>query len=199
MSPAASVAVSGGFRDPVFGSQAVFRALMDAFARPGTIADLAGHVGAPEGLDEAAAAILATLADADAPVFLEEPGEAAVAWLAFQTGAAPLADPARAAFVVLSPSSDPSGWQRFALGEQAYPDRAATLLLPVESVEGGEPMMLSGPGIETTRTVAPRGLPEGFGDARRANAALFPRGHDLVLVAGARLLALPRPTRIERA
>lgn len=199
MDPLARSAVTGGFADPVFGSQSVFRALMNAFAEPGTTTDLGGHVEPPRALAPGVAAILAALSDPDAPAFLETPDEEAGAWLAFQTGAAPVADPGAAAFVALRARSDPAGWSRYALGDQAYPDRAATLLLPVDSLDGGESLALAGPGIETRRLVSPSGLPEGFLDARASNAALFPRGHDLVLVAGSRILALPRTTRIERA
>jgi alpha-D-ribose 1-methylphosphonate 5-triphosphate synthase subunit PhnH len=195
-----ALAVSGGFRDPVLDSQSAFRAVMDAFAAPGTIARLAAPVEAPAPLSPAAAVLLLTLADADAPIILDETqGGAAAAWLGFHTGAAILAAPGEAAFALLGPGSDPAGWSRFAIGTDAYPDRAATLILPVESLEGGPPLALAGPGIETMRLIAPRGLPAGFLAARAANRALFPRGHDLVLVAGDGLIALPRTTRIAEA
>lgn len=193
-----TASVSGGFRNPVFDAQAAFRRIMRAFAEPGTTVDLGGLVEPPAALSPAAAALVAALADADAPVLLDAPdtGEAA-AWIAFQTGAAIAAEPARAVFVVLASGSDPESWSRFPVGTDAYPDRSATLLLPVEVLEGGAPLSLTGPGIETTRTVAPLGLPDDFLAARAANAALYPRGHDLVLVAGERLIALPRTTRIQ--
>ncbi|WP_279479775.1 phosphonate C-P lyase system protein PhnH [Aureimonas sp. SK2] len=191
-------AVSGGFADPVLGSQAAFRRIMDAFARPGTLADLAGFVSAPAPLGGAAAAVIATLADADAPVFLDGADTAEAArWIAFQTGAAVVADPAEAAFAVLTPCSDVATWSRFPVGDDAYPDRSATLVLPVEALEGGPVLELTGPGIETAARIAPRGLPDGFIAARAVNRALFPRGHDLVLVAGDLCVALPRTTRVE--
>lgn len=195
-----TTAVSGGFADPVLGSQAAFRRIMGAFAEPGTTIDLDAFVSAPSPLTPAIATFLATLADADAPVFLETDDAAeAAAWIAFQTGAAVLDDPADAAFAVLSPMSDPKRWQRFSLGTDVYPDRSATLILPVEALEGGASLSLSGPGIETTRRIAPLGLPAGFIAERAANRALFPRGHDLVLAAGAHCLMLPRTTRVEEA
>lgn len=195
----AQTAVIGGFSDPVFQSQDAFRRIMDAFARPGTISDLGGFADAPEPLSPAAAALLLTLADGDASVFLEGESEngAAAAWIGFQTGAAIVREPSEAALAVLTRRSDPAGWARFALGTDTYPDRSATLVLPVEAFEGGPPLRLSGPGIETEATLAPLGLPAGFLEARRANAGLFPRGRDLVLVAGTALAALPRTTRIE--
>lgn len=195
----AAGAVAGGFHDPVHDAQRVFRAVMDAFARPGTVAELGGLVSAPPAVEPAAAALLATLADADAAVCLEERDEAAAAWIAFQTDAPVVVDPADAVFALLARGSDPAGWMWFPIGTDSYPDRSATLILPVAALEGGPVLRLEGPGIETSRLLAPLGLPEGFLAARQANAALFPRGHDHVLVAGTRLAALPRTTRITEA
>ncbi|KQQ91551.1 phosphonate C-P lyase system protein PhnH [Aureimonas sp. Leaf324] len=193
-------AVSGGFVDPILGSQAAFRRIMGAFAEPGTIIDLGAFVSAPRPLTPAIATLLATLADADAPVFLEtDDVTEASSWIAFQTGAAVLADPANAAFAVLSLKSDPAQWQRYPVGTDVYPDRSATLILPVQALEGGASLTLSGPGIETTRRIAPLGLTAGFVAARTANRALFPRGHDLVLATDAQCLVLPRTTRVEEA
>ena len=42
--------------------------------------------------------------------------------------------------------------------------------------------------------IAPKGLPDGFLAMRAANRPLFPRGVDVILVAGADILALPRTT-----
>jgi alpha-D-ribose 1-methylphosphonate 5-triphosphate synthase subunit PhnH len=200
MAALSSSAVDGGFADPVFDAQRVFRRIMDATARPGTIADLGGHAEGPPPLSPAVAAILATLADADASVFLEdETARAAADWIAFQTGAAVLRKPADAAFIVLRAGSDPSLWHELPLGAQDYPDRSATLILPVEDLGGGTPLTLTGPGIETSNVVAPRGLPDGFLAARAANASLYPRGQDLFITAGSYMMALPRTTRIEEA
>ena len=195
----ASLAVEGGLADPVFDAQAIFRAVMEAFAEPGTTAEIATRVAAPAPLVPAAASILAALADGDTPVWMADPdgaGRAAAAWLRFQTGAPVATDPALASFVVLPEDSAPVSWTRFALGTPDYPDRSATLLLPVSSLANGAPLVLEGPGIETSRTIAPAGLPEGFAAAMAANRARFPLGFDLVLVCGKALIALPRTTRI---
>ncbi|WP_062207471.1 phosphonate C-P lyase system protein PhnH [Aureimonas sp. AU12] len=194
-----AAAVAGGLADPVMGSQGIFRALMTAMAEPGTIAEFGALVAAPAALAPAAAAILAALADPDTPVWLEEADEAAHRWLRFQTGAPIAQTPAGATFAVLSPGSSPARWRDFAVGTQEYPDRSATLILPVAWLEGGPPLDLAGPGIETRRTIAPSGLPVGFHEAMTANRRGFPLGFDLVLVAGSRAIALPRTTRIEEA
>ena len=193
-------AVEGGLADPTFGTQAVFRALMGAFAEPGSIADFGRVVAAPASLVPAAATLLATLADADTPIWMADPGgsgAAAAAWLRFQTGAPVTADPAAAAFAVLPGDFAPERWDEFPQGSPDYPDRSATLLLPVRSFAAGAPLRLTGPGIEARRTIEPAGLPAGTLAALAANRARFPRGVDIVLVCGTAALALPRTTRIE--
>lgn len=195
----AGAAVEGGLADPVFGAQAVFRALMDSFAEPGRTAEFGPAVAPPPSLVPAAAAVLAALADHDTLVWLPEPAgadEAAAAWLRFQTGAPVTDDPAAAVFAALREGDDPAGWDRFPLGTPDYPDRSATLLLPVKALAGGPPLLLTGPGIAAERTIAPLGLPTGFIAARAKDRARFPLGQDLVLVCGSAALALPRTTRV---
>ncbi len=194
-----SIAVEGGLADPVFGAQAIFRSLMEAFAEPGTVAEFGPLVSAPAPLVPAAAALLAALADGDTPIWmadLDGAGRPAARWLRFQTSAPIAADPASACFALLPEGHDPAGWGGFPLGTPDYPDRAATLILPVRAFAGGPPLHLTGPGIETVRQVAPADLPAGFLPVMELNRARFPLGFDLVLVAGTAALALPRSTRI---
>jgi alpha-D-ribose 1-methylphosphonate 5-triphosphate synthase subunit PhnH len=188
--------VLGGLADPTLQSQSIFRALMQAFAEPGTIADFSPLVAPPGAIEPAAASILAALADADTPIWLEEPDAAAAGWLQFQTGAPITDDRAAASFAVLSRASEVSRWAELPAGTPDYPDRSATVILPVEALHDGPPLTLSGPGIETTRVLAATGLPDGFTEALAANRRRFPLGFDLVLVAGTRALALTRTTRI---
>ena len=198
----AVAAVEGGFVDPVFDAQAIFRRLMQALAEPGTMAHFGRRVTAPASLVPAAAAILAALADGDTPVWLPDPtalDEAAAQWLRFQTGAPVTSDRAEATFAVLAQGHDSAAWTHFAIGTPDYPDRSATLLLPVRSLSGGVPLVLKGPGIETERTVAPAGLPAGFVAAMAENQSRFPLGFDVVLVSGAEAIGLPRTTHIREA
>ncbi|MEQ8544702.1 MAG: phosphonate C-P lyase system protein PhnH, partial [Roseitalea porphyridii] len=63
---------------------------------------------------------------------------------------------------------------------------------------GGEEIILEGPGILGRWHIAPKGLPQSFVSEREDNRALFPRGVDVVLVAGSRVMALPRTTVLSR-
>ena len=197
---AGTTLLDGGFTAPVFQSQAAFRLVMDAMAQPGRIVDLGHPVQAPAPLEPAAAAFLATLADYDTSVWFEDSGaDAAVSWLTFHTGAAVTKDPSTASFAILSKNSPVGGWLKFPMGSLSYPDRSATLLLPVESLRDGTPLTIRGPGIETAATIAPRGLPDGFTETMAINAARFPLGFDLLMTCGSELLALPRTTRLVEA
>jgi alpha-D-ribose 1-methylphosphonate 5-triphosphate synthase subunit PhnH len=189
----------GGFANPVMDSQAVFRHVMNAMAQPGTVADLAGFVTPPAPMSQAAAAILLTLADYDTPVWFEKPdnNDDAIGWMSFHTGAPRTADVLRAGFALLEKGSPVSAWASLPIGTSDYPDRSATLLLPVESLVGGQSLTLTGPGIETQTVIAPAGLPEGFVAMMAENRAAYPLGLDVVLVCGGEAIALPRTTRIE--
>ena len=90
------IALLGGFRQPVFDAQATFRLLMTAMAQPGSRHVVTAEVSAPDGLGLARTALVLTLVDADAPVWLAAPTPRLAAWLAFHTGARLVADAADA-------------------------------------------------------------------------------------------------------
>ena len=63
--------IAPGFADPVFDSQATFRAALDALARPGRVAALPPVLTPPAPLNPATAALCLTLADLDTPLWLD--------------------------------------------------------------------------------------------------------------------------------
>lgn len=190
-----TLAVSGGFNDPVFEAQGVFRALMDATARPGTLHDLPASVAPPAPLGPGSGAIAVSMCDPDTPVWLGDgaDSEGVRAWLSFQCGAPVVQEPDKSTFAFARAGAMPA-LNALALGTQEYPDRSTTLVVEVDALEGGPRLILEGPGIDGQRTVKPMGLPEDFAAQRSASRALFPRGVDIVLVAGLRMMALPRST-----
>ncbi|WP_411034898.1 phosphonate C-P lyase system protein PhnH [Shinella sp. BYT-45] len=191
-----TLAFAGGFLEPVFEAQAVFRTLMDCMARPGTIGRLSAAVMPPAPLSAAAGAVALTLCGHDTPVWLTPtlatsplPG-----WLAFHAGAPVTGERQNARFAFVEKGAmlpDPS---LFAQGTQEYPDRSTTLVVEIDAFEGGRPLMLKGPGIRTEEEVAPLGLPDMFPHFWAENRQNFPRGVDLILVAGNAVLCLPRTT-----
>jgi alpha-D-ribose 1-methylphosphonate 5-triphosphate synthase subunit PhnH len=182
--------------DAVDESQAAFRAVLDAMARPGRLAQFTAPAQPPASLGRAAAALALTLADMDTAVWLSPACAASADWLRFHCGAKLAASPAAARFAFASAHDCPA-LASFDLGTPEYPDQSTTLILEVPSLAASGRLVLRGPGIETFETVDIAGLPSGFWGQRDMLHELFPRGLDIVFVAGDRALALPRTTRVE--
>ncbi len=194
-----AAALDGGFADPVQQSQSSFRAVMEALANPGVTQPLAFDLMPPAPLTMELAAIALTLCDHDTPLWLDgalAAAEAVSTWLRFHTGAPLTGDPAEAQFALVTRATSLPALASFALGTDQYPDRSTTVALAVEALDAGPPLVLRGPGIDGTRAVAPRGLPDDFLSQWGANRDLFPRGVDLLLVSGGSVIGLPRSTRI---
>jgi alpha-D-ribose 1-methylphosphonate 5-triphosphate synthase subunit PhnH len=187
------------FADPVRGSQRVFRSVMDAMARPGTIVATGGLARAPQPLGPAAAAVALTLIDYETPVWLDPAlaqSPEVAAWLRFHTGA-PLTDDSRqAVFGFIADPLRMPRFEAFSQGSMEYPDRAATLVLQVERLSGDGGFWLSGPGVRGSRALSVSPLPADFAARLRANRALFPRGLDIILASATMVAALPRSVHV---
>lgn len=192
--------LAAGFADPVLAAQSTFRAVMNAMAQPGTIQSLrAGAAVAPMGLAPAAAALALTLCDHDTPIWLDSALAAhpeIAAWLKFHTGAPVTDETAKASFGLVAHGSGLPGLESFALGSAEYPDRSTTLILEVASLGEGCTFELRGPGIDGSTRLPARIAPEDLFDRLAMNERLFPRGIDVVLVHGDKLVAIPRTTRL---
>lgn len=194
-----SIAFEGGFADPVRGAQSVFRAVMDAMARPGSIHEVADLCTPPAPLTASAAAIISTLADAETPVWLDPPlahSEAVRDWIVFHTGAAVTTHQDEAGFALVAAPQGLAALNGFSLGTQEYPDRSTTLILQVSDMAAGETLVLEGPGVKVTTSIAPAPMPPHFAAQWRDNRAGFPRGVDLILAGPGCVAALPRTTRL---
>ncbi len=190
--------VGTGFDDPTHDSQRTFRAVLNAFAHPGRIGDLERTPNPAGPLCGASAAILLTLADGDAPVWLapsfDQP--AVRDFIRFHTGAEIVARREDAAIAVLS-ETDAGYLAGFPIGTDTYPDRSATLLIQVPSLDGSAPRTWRGPGIDGRIEVSVPGVPESFWDNRRADRESFPCGLDIVFATASRILAFPRGVAVD--
>jgi len=180
---------AAAFPAPVLASQAAFRALMDALARPGTIRPLTPAAAAPSPLSATAAAVALTVLDYETPVWLDAP-------LAQSPQVADCArvtpDPREAAFAFIADPVHAPAFDGFSLGTPEYPDRSATLVLQVQGFGSGQRLLLAGPGIADVQGFSARPLPPDFHNRIAANRALFPRGVDMILVSPDAVAALPR-------
>lgn len=196
----AAQSIDGGFADPVFNAQTVFRAVMDAMARPGSVQPLPAFARPPAPLSASAGAIALALCDNDTPLWLDPALQASAAvksWLGFHTGA-PLANtPADAHFALIATPAEMMSLDGFSQGTQDFPDRSTTLILHVSDLVSGTPLLLEGPGIETSATIAPAQMLRHFVEQWKQNIKRFPRGVDIILATADGIACLPRTTRIK--
>lgn len=194
-----------GFADPVHDAQRVFRALIDALARPGQLRSVGSHLSPSAEASVAARATLLALCDSTTPVWLQCHLPALASSLRFHTGA-PLLDGTeslrQAQFALLT---DPSQWpalEHFSLGTAVQPEYSTTLIIDVSAMDigtqgDGLPLRLRGPGIQTHTDITVAGLSPAFWQARAALAPRFPAGLDLLLAANDTVLGIPRTTQVE--
>ncbi|WAC25593.1 phosphonate C-P lyase system protein PhnH [Ancylobacter sp. SL191] len=190
--------LAAGFHDPVFDSQAAFRAAMWAMARPGLPAPLATDLTPPAPLNREAAALVLALCDFETPLWLDATlaGVPAVAdFLRFHTGAPIVSDPALARFAVIADPLEMPELSAFAAGTPEFPDASATLILQVATLTG-EGLWLEGPGIQGMIGLGAAPLPDHFTSQLAANRRLFPLGVDLLLAGAGAVVGLPRSVTV---
>lgn len=199
MTSAQQNALTAGLPDPVYDSQAVFRSVLAAFSRPGRISFIAVDIEQPSGLHTASAAIALSLFDLSTPYCIDPAigTDAAIDFIGFHSGARPTDEPKMATFAITGGVGNAVSWDSFAIGTPDYPDRSTTIIVQVDNLKEGGPVALTGPGIQTEHRIQVDGVDAGFWSARQQNAQLYPLGTDIVLVSGARILCLPRTTRVE--
>ncbi len=192
-----------GFQDPVHDAQGCFRAVMDAFARPALARNLVTSLTPPAPLAAELAAIALSLADHDAPLWLDASLARSAAvreFLRFHTGAPIVERPEEAVFALVADAPALPELSTFAQGSDAYPDRSATILIAVEDItDGPEGLLFAGPGVKGQARLAVLPEPPSLAVRIEANAALFPRGVDLLFASPGRIVALPRSARIVKA
>ncbi len=176
-------------------SQQVFRAVLEALARPGTATAL------PDGplrSYPAAALPVFALADLGTGVCVLEPSEGRWAEAVATATSAPLwpAELARLITALRPVTGDEV--RSFRRGTAEAPEDGALVSLAVADLAGGEQhWRLSGPGIAESVTLAPSGLPTSFVAARAEAVTGYPAGIDVLLVtADGRVVGLPRTTTI---
>lgn len=202
--------IGRGFEQPVHDAQQVFRAVLDAMARPGRLQSLPPSVLAalqpPAALGAGLAAVLLTLLDGETTLHL---GDAlahpnVARYLRFHSGVRLVTTAAEAAFVALPADALSAGLlPQLHDGSDEAPHLGATLVVEVTSLQadghaGDDAVRLElrGPGIEQVHTLAVGGVPREVWQERIAMQAHLPRGVELILSCGATLAAIPRTTRV---
>lgn len=179
--------------DPVHLTQRTFRALLAALAHPGRIVPIDETVDAPAGVGAALAAAALTLLDRDVGVWLApHAAETIGAWLVALTRCRVTCSPADADFALILEPRDALPLEQWNPGTLLDPEGSVTLLVALEALSGGFATQLTGPGIERSVSIAPRGLPHRFWPQWAANAERYPRGVDCFFFDARGVMGLPR-------
>jgi alpha-D-ribose 1-methylphosphonate 5-triphosphate synthase subunit PhnH len=209
-------------------SATVFRRLLNAMSRPGTVEtiplpdalagipegdDLVGFLSVNEGgylYNRFALGALATLLDRETTFALGGAG----GWIERETslsrwlerfGGARMKAPSEADFILCLDGQSGALLNELRLGTEAAPEDGATAFICVSAMEG-EPMRggsvldLQGPGIRETASITVWGLPEVAQEAIVATRRTYPLGVDVILIdRQGRCACLPRSTRVSMA
>jgi alpha-D-ribose 1-methylphosphonate 5-triphosphate synthase subunit PhnH len=163
------------------------------------VVEVPGPEAAPYPLHAAAAGVCLTLVDFETPLWLDAmagTGETRE-YLRFHCGCPLVDEPRMARFALIAEPEAMPQLSRFDRGTDEGPDASATLVVQVAALHSGRGRRLTGPGIDGESLLEVGGVTSAFWRGLQENHALFPRGVDVLLVAGGRLAALPRSTVVE--
>jgi alpha-D-ribose 1-methylphosphonate 5-triphosphate synthase subunit PhnH len=193
-----------GFADPVHDAQRVFRAVLEAMARPTLSQPIVGTttLRTPAPLGATVGAVVLALCDEQTPIWLDRALAASDdvrAWIRFHTGARLVERPGDALFAVASSPSAAPGLAELAQGSDEEPHLSATLVIDAAGAKPIGAFTATGPGVDGTAAWDGAGLPGypgsgGFLAQWAANRNGFPRGVDIVLAGAGEVRALPRTT-----
>lgn len=173
-------------------AQTVYRAVLEALSRPGSVRQL------PESLYPAALLPVLALADLETGVHVvESTGNEWAPITAVATGA-PAREVGEAKYVVvLDPAAAAYAVRGATAGTAQSPETGATVVIAVDSIAGGAPVRLTGPGVATEIECAPAGVDPVVWAVRETRIASFPAGVDLLFVGrDGRLIGVPRTAAV---
>ena len=196
--------ISPAFQDAVHDSQQCFRLLLKAISEPGKVVTLDRCDGFGSLVSSATQTLLA-MADNATAVWLSpslSADSAVTENIKFHIGSPLVEHPQQASFAVFSArDSQQHNWSQltFNPGNEEYPDLSTTVIVELDNLDAGTELTLSGPGIESQRTIYLCGASVellAFLQTRQASMP-FPLGIDFIFVANQQVLCVPRTTKVE--
>jgi len=188
---------SGGFENAPAQCASVFRAVLMAMARPGTLHEISYKIRPPALLSPTTAAVVLTLADQDTPLWLSPAltNRQVESYIKFHTGAPLVGEQSSSTFAVFKSTQRPE-LSTFSVGTAEYPDKSATLILQIDEKAAPTTVSMQGPGIEHDLTVSLPGLDQDFWHFVQTNHQLYPRGLDFLFCLSDGIIACPRTSKI---
>ncbi|KKK36573.1 phosphonate metabolism protein PhnH [Mesobacillus campisalis] len=189
--------------DAVHYLQAVYRKMVDSASRPGHISDLrkeAGLAGTITGCSPSLLVMALTLLDQEVTFSVISNQADKVSKLINQLTYAKQTETAYADYIFIlgdaSRGALAEAIEKAKPGTLKNPHGSGTIIAEVDSVISGDPLFLTGPGIEETETVF-MNVRDSWVEARRDKNREFPLGVDLMFIdQHHQLLYLPRTTQI---
>ena len=175
-----------------------FRAILDAFAKPGQAVTVPQLADKPAALQAASVVMALALCDYQSPVWLSPRinHTDVRSFLRFHTGAPIVTDPAEAHFAIVESGEFAKHFPLFNKGNDEYPDRSATVIVQADAFEAPQRVRLEGPGIRLQHELAVAGFGPREWNLLSEDRILFPLGIDVAFVSDTKLVGLPRSTRI---
>ncbi len=211
-----------GFTDTVHDAQKAYRVLLKVMSEPGRIGGLPPHISFGS-LHSATSAILLTLVDMDTPLWIDPAlsSESTLRNLRFHCGCPvsnhPVSHHGQEVAFLITRGSGSLKPESCNSGDPAYPDKASTVILQVDQIQGSNDrnqsagttvnntindmnrpsiLTLTGPGICGHRTIRVSGLSRDWLQWLSKRQRQFPLAMDLFLVSQDRVMAIPRSTRV---
>ncbi len=182
-------------KDPVFEEQNIFRKILNAMANPGTIEELKTTAMFSGKLNPASLAICLTLLDFETKLWIDKKYNVEMLnFLKLHCGTKIVQDSLKADFALITgeiPSLD-----KFDKGSHSYPDKGITIIVQVNGIHRPGPLVLKGPGIQTTEKLNIKGPTPNFWREREKLGLIFPKGLDFLFTFEHQLVALPRSTKV---
>lgn len=193
------------FEDPVLDAQQAFRTILTAMAYPGRIVTLHRPNAFPEGLHQAAWAVLLTLVDESVHFWTDLPEDhEAQRAVEFFCRPQKVSDAQEAELLLITQPDNFSGPYLFRVGTETEPHLGATLIMQMTcltnagATDAAESLSFTGPGVPDVAKIWVNGCPAEFWEWRKRLEAVYPRGVDLLLTHGPSLVAIPRSLIITR-
>lgn len=194
-----TASLTPGFAHPVHDAQSIFRAVLEAMARPLTPQPLGVPLAPPAPLSPEAGGTVLALCDGQTPLWLDETlsrSPEITAWIRFHTGAPLVDDAAEALFCLASSPLSVPAFDTLNLGTDQEPHHSATVIIDAAGAGRADSCTASGPGIRHPLTWGGAGLPRNVLEARARLTEAFPRGADLLFLSPGTVSGLPRTTRL---
>ena len=168
--------------------QRCYRSLLQAMSYPGQVQSMP-----VSGSADATLAILATLMDAEVSLSDHNCLLDQATWLLLQSQNS---SSDQADFILCRGDSAPELSPR--LGTLSSPEKSATLIIKVASVNaGGLKLKMTGPGVKGVQELYLEGLDPHWLLQRQQWVSAFPLGVDILLVDQSSVVGMPRTTRVE--